>query len=414
MRILYVTQFYFPESNACSFRVTDHSRIWQELGNEVSVYTAWPCYPAGILFDGWKVRGFSEESRDGLRVLRNGLVIKPNTSFFNKAICGVTFMFRGWVNLFLHKSDIGRNYDVVLTTSGTVFAGMLGCFVARRLRLPFVVEFRDIAYVQMAATGTDERSWKVRLMRRLELSLARFADEVVVLTESFKDALVSEGIPAEKIDVVPNGADIVSCDHEWSKVGCLRLGYFGTMGISQDVSGSLDLLASLSRSGVDVSYLLIGEGAARSKVEEDVTSGDYSFVDLRHGVSIKELEPCYSQVDMTVVSLQRSEGFSGTIPSKIFQSFARGVPVLFCGPEGEAARMVRESGAGLALTGEPEENAVKLRSFATSPDLAIRLEDMSKAAVDYLNKGYTRRALAERMLEVLSRACGDAVNEEGD
>lgn len=37
-----------------------------------------------------------------------------------------------------------------------------------------------------------------------------------------------------------------------------------------------------------------------------------------HGMPMNELERYYADVDMTVVSLQKSDSFAGTIPSKIF------------------------------------------------------------------------------------------------
>ena len=401
MRILYFTQFYKPESIAAAFRACDHARYWAKAGCDVVVFTGWPNYPTGRVFDGYKVERLGEERDGDVRVLRSKSVVAPNTSMARRVLGGGSWLAYGILNCVLQKRRIGPLPDVVLATSGTVFAAMVGRFFAKRNRVPLVVEFRDLTYRQMAATGSDGRGWKVRLMRRLELSLCRDADRVVALTEGFKEALVAEGVPAEKIDVVPNGADIVPCRHEWSGAGALRLGYFGTMGISQDVPATLDLASALAKTGARVSYLLVGEGAARSLVEEGVASGAYPFAELRHAVSKDELEPLYASVDLTVVSLQKSGGFAGTIPSKIFQSFARGVPVLFCGPEGEACRLVRDSGAGLALTGTAEEAARALADFASDPELPKRLARMSESAVEFMEAGYTRRAMAERTLRIL-------------
>ena len=117
-----------------------------------------------------------------------------------------------------------------------------------------------------------------------------------------------------------------------------------------------------------------------------------------------ELEPRYAGVHMTVVSLQKSAEFSGTIPSKIFQSFARGVPVLFVGPEGDASELVRRSGAGIALCGSEEEDINELEAFASRADRAFNLARMSEAAVDFMNREYSRRLMADKMIAVLSDA----------
>lgn len=232
--------------------------------------------------------------------------------------------------------------------------------------------------------------------------MCKKAVRVVALTEGFRQELAANGVPDGKLAVVPNGADIVPCDHDW--IGPLRLGYFGTMGISQDVVRTLDLAAVLFHDGLLECYELIGEGAARASVESALSSGSYPFATLSHGIPKDELEPHYGRVHMTVVSLQRSASFAETIPSKIFQSLARGTPVLFIGPEGEAARLVRESGGGIALCGDDAECAAQLRDLASSGDLPGRLAAMSGSAVSFMKRYYTRQILAERMLGVLEDA----------
>lgn len=402
MKILYFTQFYCPESIAAAFRASDHAHYWADDGHEVTVFTGWPNYPIGRLFDGYEMVCLGEENDRGIRILRSASKIAPNTNFVKRVLGGLSFAWNGWRNCTRAGSAVGGDYDVILATSGTVFAAALGAFFARSRRIPLVVEFRDLTWKQMVASGTPEASWKVVLMRAMELRLCSMADRVIVLTEGFKHELAEQGVSEAKISVVPNGADLVPCEHDWS--GKLRLGYFGTMGISQDVVRTLDLAFALSSEGLLGSYELIGEGAVRAEVERDISSGAYPFATLSHGIPKDELEPHYAGVHMTVVSLQDSDSFSGTIPSKIFQSFARGTPVLFIGPEGEAARLVRESCGGVALCGTDGENLNALRAFVLEPNLPERLSILGANASSFMERNYTRSRLAGRMLEVLMQA----------
>ncbi len=411
MRILYFTQFYSPENIAAAFRAKEHAAVWTAEGHEVTVFTGWPNYPVGKLFNGYVMERLGKEIIDGVRVFRSQSKMQPNTSFAKRIESGVSFISNGLWNT-RKDSPVGEDYDVVLVTSGTVFAAWLGVHFAKKRGLPLVVEFRDLTYRQMIATGSSEASLKVRAMKALEFSFCRAAKKIVVLTNGFKDELSENGVPERMITVVPNGADLVPCTHTWSST--LRLGYFGTMGISQDVIRTLELAAGLHREGLLESYTLIGEGAMRSSVEERLASEVYSFATLGHGIPKDELEPWYGRVHMTVVSLQRNKDFTGTVPSKIFQSFARGTPVLFIGPDGEAARLVRESGGGIALCGDDQECADTLAKFASSPDLPSKLLEMEGRAVDYMRRNYTRRILAERMLDVLSEVTDDLSADNSD
>lgn len=408
MRILYFSQFYKPENIAPAFRATDHSRLWAEAGHDVTVFTGWPNYPTGKLFDGYDMVRLGQEDIDGVRVFRSASRIQPNTSFKKRIECGASFIVGGLKNLGA-KSPVGDGYDVVLVTCGTVFSAWLGVHYAKEHGLPLVVEFRDLTYKQMVATGSSESSANVRAMKALELSFCKAADCVVVLTEGFKKDLAAEGVDPSVMFVVPNGADIVTCGHAWGER--LRLGYFGTMGLSQDLPTTLSYAVALAGKGLAESYLLVGEGAARADIERAMTAAPEGFLRLEHGMPMAELEKHYATVDMTVVSLQKSGSFSGTIPSKIFQSFARGVPVLFVGPEGDASKLVRDSGAGLALCATESEDLAALEEFAGRADLAEVLKRMSAAAVDFMERNYTRKRMADQMLSVLVEAVNKTQQE---
>lgn len=400
MNVLYFSQLYPPESIAGAFRADEHSRAWVESGAKVTVFTGWPNYPTGSVFSGYDVKMLAEETCSGVRVLRSKLVAKPNTNVFRRVVNGMSFLVCGAVNIVLNGGRIGENFDVVLASSGTVFAGYLGMLYARLHRLPLVTEFRDIAFEQMIATGTSEDSWKVKAMRNLELRLARSSAHVVVLTEGFKDILCENGIDGNLISVVPNGAEpAIRVKSEVS--GELVIGYYGTMGISQDVPGTMKYVEAIRQLGILTRYSIAGEGAARSDVERIVSTGRYPFVRLMHGMPKQELERHYEETDICIVSLRPSRSFEATVPSKILQSFARGIPVLFIGPEGEAARLVRESGAGIALTRSESENLATIREFFSNPGYRDELRIMEDRASRTAEHRFSRKKLAAQMLEIL-------------
>lgn len=406
MNILYFTQFYTPENNAGSFRARDHANVWSNNGENVTVFTGWPNYPAGKVFEGYEVKLLAEEADENVRVLRSKITAKPNTNFFRRIQSGSSFLVFGIWNSLVNRKRIGSNYDVILASSGSVFAGCLGYIYARKLKKSFVIEFRDITFVQMIATGTPKRSWKAQLMRSLEVGLAKRAQRVVVVTQGLKDTLVQNAIPVDKIDVIPNGADIVDLSLAFNHDDPV-FGYYGTMGISQDVAGTLDLIASLCNQFPDLEYRLIGEGAAKSEVQKALSRGAYPFADILDGMPKSELEAHYRNTDMCVVSLRHDDLFASSIPSKIFQSLARGVPVLFVGPPGEASQLLTDNEAGIALVGTPEENKRALSSFFGQSDWPNLLREMGRNGMDLMQKNFSRQQLAQDMLRILHAAVGE-------
>lgn len=405
MNILYVTQFYSPESIAGAFRAADHSRIWQNLGVIVTVLTGYPNYPTGRIYDGYQPKFLSEEKVNGLRILRSKLIAKPNTSFFKRIINGLSFLVFGTLNALINPKKIGTDFDVVLASSGTVFAGCLGYVFAKRYKVPFVIEFRDLTYVQMLATGSSVTSKKVRLMKWLELFLANRAVAVIVLTNGFKKELVKQEIPEKRIEVIPNGAEVMPCRYSPDK-NTINLGYFGTLGISQDIERTLELAQCIASVSNEVQYRIIGNGANKAKVK-DLINDKYSEIAIHlNGMPQAELEVYYENVDFTFVSLVKNSAFSDTIPSKIFQSFARGVPVIFTGPAGEASEIIKASGAGIALVGSPSDDDRKLKAFFSNPIWREQRIEMSSKARDFVGKHYSREKLAGQLLDFLDHNIG--------
>ena len=67
----------------------------------------------------------------------------------------------------------------------------------------------------------------------------------------------------------------------------------------------------------------------------------------------KEMMPSYwSLCDLALVHLKDTPLFRTVIPSKIFEAMAMGRPIVLSAPDGEAADIVRGTGAGIVLPPE--------------------------------------------------------------
>ena len=405
MNILYFSNFYEPEQIAASFRASENAKIWAERGHNVTVFTGYPNYPMGKIFDGYDPKLLTEARINGVRVLRSKVIAKPNTNMIRRIVSALSFFFFGIVNFIVHPRRIKGNYDVVLGTSGTVFAALLGWIYSFFARKPFVFEIRDITYKQMVATGKSADSFGVKVMKFLELFLCKRAAHVVVVTNGFKKILAEEGIPAEKISVITNGVDAAPCGGK-SATDKLILSYFGTLGISQNIMDTFPYAKKISELCDDFSYLIIGEGAQREQIEAAVQNGSTPFIDIMRGMTAQELEPYYAKSALSLIALKKSENFRYTIPSKLFQIMGRGIAVLFIGPEGEAAEIIRDNRCGIVLSGSQEEDMQTLSDFFRSENWTDQLILMGKNGAEAVHAHYTRTALAieyEKLLKDVSK-----------
>ena len=372
------------------------------MGHEVTVFTGYPNYPIGKIFNGYDPKLLTEEVIDGVRILRSKLVAKPNTSMIKRLENALSYFFFGWINILFHKRIIGKEYDVVLGTSGIVFNALLAQIYAAIIHVPFVLEVRDITYVQLQATGKSKTHASVKGMKHLELWLCKKAAKIVVVTNGFKKILVEDGIPSEKIEVITNGVETNKSEGAYDEGKRFTLSYFGTLGVSQNIVESFSYAAAIAKNAFDFDYLIIGDGAQRAVIEEAAKGKGY--IRVLPGMSASELEPYYSETQLSVVTLRKSEHFRYTIPSKLFQIMGRGIAVLYIGQDGETAQIIRKYNAGITLTGDKASDLKELESFFSQSDWKEKLMEMGENGRKAVERDYSRRKLAERYIGILQAA----------
>lgn len=402
MKILYFSQFYMPESIAPSFRATENSKLWKEMGHDVTVFTGYPNYPTGRIFDGYDPKLITVEDINGVRVIRSKLVAAPNTSIVKRLENALSYYFFGRVNELFNSKKIGRKFDVVLGTSGVIFNALLAQRFASCHKIPFVFEIRDITYVQMKATGKSANSMSVKGMKWLELRLCKKATKIVVVTNGFKKILVEDGVPPENIEVITNGVDVKRSKGVYDKGKKLTLSYFGTLGLSQNIKGTFDYAKAINNAVPESEYLIIGNGAQKEEIEEAAKS--VPFIRMIPGMSAEELEPYYNDTQLSVITLRKSENFKYTIPSKLFQVMGRGIAILFIGPDGESAEIIRKYNVGIALTKTIEEDLKELRRFFAKDDWREQLKQMGDNGCKVVEEHYSRTKLAKYYSSVLDKA----------
>lgn len=156
----------------------------------------------------------------------------------------------------------------VLAASNYMLA-LPALIAARRLGIPFYYEVRGFLEVTRASREKEYRhntQYTVRSM--MEAAVANAAEHVFTLTTGMRDELVSRGVAADKISLLPN-----SCDPEKfmprprpaALAGQLGIpaqtpviGYVGSIVDYEGLEDLVDALAILKDRGIDFRFLLVG------------------------------------------------------------------------------------------------------------------------------------------------------------
>ncbi len=401
MKILYLSQYYPPEMGAPAARVSAMARRWAGLGHRVTVLTAFPNHPSGVIPGRYRGLYRLEEDDQGVRVRRCFIYPAPNRGVWLRSACYASFAVSSVLEGYLAP----ERPDVVLATSPQLLVALSGWTVSRLKGVPLVVEIRDLWPDSIAAVGALEAdSLAMSALRLAERFVYRQADLIVSVTESFVEHLRRNG--ARRVVVIMNGADPglfrpledTAAVRKRFALGDRFVACFaGTLGMAHGLETVLDA-AEVLRDDPRFLFWLVGDGARRAELEREAKRRALENVRFEGQVPREEVPKILATVDAALVLLKPDPLFESVLPSKMFEAMAAGRPVVL-GVPGEAKRLLDESGGGIAIPpGDASALAAAVRRLASHPEEA---STMGARGRRFVLARHSHDALARRYLQEL-------------
>ena len=402
MHILFLSHYFPPEVNAPASRTYDHTRRWvKEPGVRVTVVTNHPNHPKGILYPGYKNRWVTREKVEGVHLIRVKTYLAPNQGFVRRTFNYLFFMIASVIATLWVQSP-----DVVVATSPQFFCAVAGYMASRIKGVPFVFELRDIWPESIVTVGAMKPSLPIRFLEKMELFLYRKATKVVALTDAFKENLIKRGIPSEKIEVIKNGVDLSFFSprprpshvvQELGANGKLIISYIGTIGMAHAVDKIVDTAERL-RDRKEILFLVVGEGAQKGQIVEQVSQKGLTNIRVLPGVSKEKVSDYYAVTDLNLITLRNKPLFRTVIPSKIFEIMAMARPIL-CAVDGETRGLVEQARSGVFV--EPENVNQMVEIIEKLCLDKKRLIEMGQYGRRFVESHFDRDNLAQNFLGLI-------------
>lgn len=403
MNILLLAHFYPPEMGAAAARLHGLARWLVRAGHRVTVVAGYPNYPDGIIPPAYRHRLYAREDLDGVTVLRVPVYASPKRS----AVRRLANYSSSTISAALAGILSRGRYDVVLASSPPLFIGLAAWAISRLRRIPFVFDIRDLwpeVAVDAGEFAPDSRM--TRLCARLARFLYRRADHIVPVTMLKRAKLAAAGVPESHMSVVSNGVDLDLVTIETNRDVRAEYGlgdrfvllYAGLLGIVQGVEivvGAAEIL----RNRDDIHFLIVGDGARRDALAEDVQRRGLRNVTLLPRQPREAIPAFMAAADACLVPLS-SASVDDAVPSKLLEAWGFRRPVILAAA-GESARLVHECGAGLVIPPrDGEALATAVTQMAQERD---RLPALGRRGRGLVEERFDRRALAAQMEDILQR-----------
>jgi colanic acid biosynthesis glycosyl transferase WcaI len=348
VRILILSQYFTPEIGATSTRVHSFAAGLAARGHEVHVVCEVPNHPQGVIHPGYRKRLVRRQRLDGFHGSWVWIRTAPEKSTRDRLAFYGSYlaMATAWASLLPRP-------DVVLASSPPLPVGLAGALVARRHRVPFVLDVRDLWPEAAVAVGELSNPRALGAAERLERFLYREAAAITTVTEPFVGHVEARG-GAGKVSLLPNGTtrfwlEAAGLEPDRSSLALpadeFIWTFAGNLGLAQDLDTALGAAALL---GPGFRLLVVGDGAQRRRLERRAAEIAPGLVEFREQVPEQRAAELLRSSDALLVSLAPDPILQSFVPSKLFDFCAVGRPVIVAA-DGEPQRLARAEGAGIGV-----------------------------------------------------------------
>lgn len=403
MKVLFITNYFEPDSGAAAIRLSRLARQLHQRGHQVTVLTSLPHYPQRKIHEGYRHRLVVVENRDGLRVIQTWLFTIENHRIIFKLMSHLTLMITMFLRgLFLPKQD------VILIEAQPVFPALGGVILALLKRTPYVLNVSDLWPDHLLSLKIlKETDFSYRLSRHLVNFIYYRARRIVTLSPKWAERIEGYIGSQDKIKVIYNGVDLSvftpqlntdSFRHKYQLNHPKMISFIGTFSTQYDFQTMLAVTEMLGNRP-DVAFLFIGQGTQSDEFKKLLEN--HPQVCWIHWLERDEIPQAWNASFLTYWAVGANELYEGIIPAKLYEAMACGVPIA-AGIEGIGAKMIQESGAGLTV---PCANAQKLAEAITLLlDDEILYKNCSSAARRYAEQHFDHEKVAQAYEHTLLEA----------
>jgi glycosyltransferase involved in cell wall biosynthesis len=311
------------------------------------------------------------------------------------------------------EAHFRRRPPVIVQAASNHRNALPALMAARRIGAPFVYEVRGL-WELTTATGKEhdwEETERFKLDRELEVLVAREADHVFAITEGVANELVSSGVDASRVTLLPNAVEPDAFgdpgDPEERRrelgiaAGDFTLVYCGSLLRYEGLDDLIKAVAMLKMRGIPSRAIFVGRGSYRGELEKIVA-------DLALDAEVRFVGPLpqdearryLALADAVALPRKPFKVCELVSPLKPFESMAMGKPTVVS-DLAALREIVRDGETGfLCRPADPGHLAEVLARLALDPGLRSRV---GAAGRDWIFRARTWQKNAEHMRDVYAR-----------
>ena len=314
------------------------------------------------------------------------------------------------------KNSILRAFRYTLCIIRNFFNGLIMALLKKFKKFKIVYNLQDIFPDSLVNTGMTKKGsliWKIGAW--IEQVTYRAADKIIVISEDFKKNIMEKGVPEDKIEIVYNWVDenqVVNVERKdnilFDKYNLDRnkfyICYSGNVGYTQNMDMLVKVAESL-KDNEDIHFVIIGEGAYKSKLEELVKKSGLSNITLLPFQDYSDISHVFSLGDAGLIISKKGVG-TNSVPSKTWSIMSAERPVLASFDKGsELDSIITENNCGVCVEADDADELKKaiLDLYNNKSSLSEKGKNGRKFVLDNI----TKEISTSKIVNVIKNVCGE-------
>ncbi len=399
MRILIVTQYFWPES----FKINDIALALKERGHEVFILTGKPNYPNGKFSKGYTFFNKRIEFWNGIKIYRSPIIPRGKGKGIQLFVNYISFSIFASIKLLFIKNKFDK---IFVYEPSPITVGIPGIVAKYKFKVPLYFWAQDLWPESISAAGGIKNKTVIAVLDWLTRFIYKHSKKVLVQSKAFIPYILNQNIEKDKLVYYPNSTENyyqeLSTDQELLKTlpKGIKLMFAGNIGEAQSFDTLLQAASILKKELIDVIWIILGDGRMKEYVNlkiKELNLEDNFF--LLGAFPSTEMPKYFSCADALIVSLKKDPIFALTIPSKIQSYLACGKPII-TSLDGEGSKIIEEANAGFTSASEDCEGLVyNIKKFLSLSNEEQKILGQNGRA--YFNIEFEREILVDRLEKIL-------------
>jgi colanic acid biosynthesis glycosyl transferase WcaI len=375
-------------------------------GHRVRVVTAFPYYPDWQLAPHTKTKAtvYRTEFIDGVSVLRCPLYVPARPNAWRRTLHLLSFALSSMPALLCQWSF---KPDVLVLVAPTLFCAPGAWLFSSLTRARSVLHVQDFEVDALFGLGmVGEIGFIKRMTFSVEHFLLRRFDRVSSISSGMVQRALAKGVEPERLRFFPNWSEVSRFQNIARSPALLQhlgvnpahkvLLYAGNIGQKQGLELVLQAAQCL-QSRSDVTFLLVGDGADKSRLVQLATDMGLSNVVFAPLQPYEDLPTLLASADVHLVAQKRGVA-DAVLPSKLTNILAVGGNAVITADAGTTLALLCQDFPGLAALVEPESLDALLAGVKVALTMPAPNQVATKYALEFLDKEKILTRFVEEVL----------------